>query len=75
MEPDKLEFGFQPYRRDFAVFLEPSRQRLQFPIAVLELWPNMEQLCLSVRSVSSSEFFFFFLAGRKESMFNRNSYS
>ena len=60
MEPDKLEFGFQPYRRDFAVFLEPSRRRLQFPIAVLELWPNMKQLCLSVRSVSSSEFFFFF---------------
>lgn len=73
MEPDKLEFGFQPYRLDFAVFLEPSRRRLQFPIAVLELWPNMKQLCLSVRSVSSSEFFF--LAGRKESMFNRNSYS
>lgn len=74
MEPDKLEFAFQPYQRDFAMFLEPSRRRLWFPIAVLELWPNMKQLCLNVRSVSSSEFFFF-PAGRKESMFNRNSYS
>lgn len=65
MESDKLEFGFQPYRRDFTVFLEPSHRRLWFPIAVLELWPNMKQLCLSVWSVFSSEFFFFFRKKRK----------
>lgn len=31
LEPDKLEFAFQPYQRDFAMFLEPSRRRLWFP--------------------------------------------
>lgn len=39
------------------MFLEPSR-RVVVSIAVLELWPQHEQLCLNVRSVSSSEFFF-----------------
>lgn len=65
MEPDKLEFAFQPYQRDFAIFLEPSRRRLWFPIAVLELWPNMKQLCLSVRSVSLQIFFFFLQEEKK----------
>lgn len=65
MESDRLEFGFQPYQRDFAVFLEPSHQRSCFPIAVLKLWPNMKQLCLSVWSLFFFRIFFFFQEEKK----------